>query len=999
MLREPWRPAEPDRVHLTLTLADDEALRRARVPEGSLFAAGQDAEGHELLYAADRDLDVGRARLVKVRTLGAAVREAAGGEIVLPPGPRRVLVTEQALLDADGKPVEKPEDVEASWSTFGPRQEGAAEATPATLGFAVASPYLLLSGGERTVTLEVRLDRGAVQATLEPRLRELAAATGGKVGPRRALRRVLGGAFRLFVSTAGGWLPVESYDVPSVTGLGGDRPLFRLRFELPASAPPLAPFRPGEGGKDEKKQDDGGPRLSTDPVVLASNPDPSLPTLKAYLRPEPVALARGKKPPRVDAPTLLDGVAISDLRIRTEVRGLVPAAVEHSGGPVGTGAPFPLFGGVPKVGSYVLLRHPELFRKSLEKVGVRIRWFGLPQDDEGFEGHYRDYLVAADGRRDGLFGNAVFRGRFRVEHPGTWRLGKNADPWVDVHLFRSEDDSGKSEPSPGEKVAAESRFEDLGVRAVPPPPHHDPAASALRLELTSPSYAFGNELYAQNVMHAVLNTQFDPDQALENCMSSCQTTGTIEGEALNDCVETCLTEALSWREKMRYPNEPYLPVAEAVSLDYSASGAGRFFHLLPFGGHAALAAPAAPSLVPFRGNVGLRLLPHFAYPGNLYLGFKGLEPPQVLTLFFRLDPGPRADRSVKLPPVAWQFLEGDRWRRLESTQVLADSTRGLGHTGIVALRLPSYEPGGGTVFTGDEQWLRASVPGEPGLFPRTLDVVPHAVTATWQVPLGEDGQEGASGVHLARPLPAHTITAAADELPGIATVDQPTASVGGRPPETRRTWEIRLGERLRHKDRAILEWDYERLVLEEFPRIWKVRALPVHDRRRGGAPGHVMVMVVPGPDSAQELDPTAPLASPELLDRIRGFLERRTSPFVRLHVVNPVYVRVEVDVTVRFADGVDPGASIERLDRELVRYLSPWFYDAERAGRRLAYAATAALSDFVLSREEVDVLVDLKLRSSPELEPLDTDWHFLTSAKKHRIRDAGAVRPEDRNGY
>ena len=67
-------------------------------------------------------------------------------------------------------------------------------------------------------------------------------------------------------------------------------------------------------------------------------------------------------------------------------------------------------------------------------------------------------------------------------------------------------------------------------------------------------------------------------------------------------------------------------------------------------------------------------------------------------------------------------------------------------------------------------------------------------------------------------------------------------SFGGRPPETPATYPARLGERLRHKERAVQPWDYERLVLERFPPLWMVRALPARDAS-GAAPGSTLVVV------------------------------------------------------------------------------------------------------------------------------------------------------------
>jgi hypothetical protein len=208
-------------------------------------------------------------------------------------------------------------------------------------------------------------------------------------------------------------------------------------------------------------------------------------------------------------------------------------------------------------------------------------------------------------------------------------------------------------------------------------------------------------------------------------------------------------------------------------------------------------------------------------------------------------------------------------------------------------------------------------------------------------------------------------------------------SFGGRPAEDRRQFEMRLGERLRHKNRAVVGWDYERLVLARFPTVWKVQALPARNVLGGNAPGNVLVVVVAGPDTLDVADPTVPVVSGTLLGAIREYLEGLISPFVRLQVVNVVYVRITVTAAVQFSATEDVGAAILRLNNELVRYLSPWFYNAARAAKGGRYAAPDEVEAFVESQPGVDALLGFDVTYDPL--PDDLDWYFLTSAQQHDI--------------
>jgi hypothetical protein len=128
---------------------------------------------------------------------------------------------------------------------------------------------------------------------------------------------------------------------------------------------------------------------------------------------------------------------------------------------------------------------------------------------------------------------------------------------------------------------------------------------------------------------------------------------------------------------------------------------------------------------------------------------------------------------------------------------------------------------------------------------------------------------------------------------------------------------VRTGERLKHKSRALLMWDYERLVLERFPSVFKVRCLP-----QDAGPLVVVLPSLAGEDQLGYV--TGPTLHAIELERIRAFLQERASPFARLTVRNASYEGIQVRCTVRFKRGVHPGEGQRRVHRALFDYLSPW---------------------------------------------------------------------------
>lgn len=423
-------------------------------------------------------------------------------------------------------------------------------------------------------------------------------------------------------------------------------------------------------------------------------------------------------------------------------------------------------------------------------------------------------------------------------------------------------------------------------------------------------------------------------------------------------------------KELSYPNQPWMPMASAVVLGYGASveqGAeARFFDLLAFGGW----VPSGAALVSSPGTAA-------ADSGQLCLGFDSLPTGVDLALLMRMA----ADGDGATPDPAWSRLNGDVWMPLTPQQVRSDQTGGLRNTGILTLNTGSQTVAEtSTLFPGGAQWLRARVATDPDGFPSMLGIYANATLAAWV-------DNGAGAARQGTPLPPGTIQKAAVQLPAIDQIGQPMESFGGRPPEDRRAFTIRLSERLRHKDRAVLGWDYERLVLENYPSLWMAKTLPLIDPAHPGQhPGSVAVAVIPGADAVGGIDPAMPAVGPDTLEQIAEFLRAKASCWANLHVVNPVYVAITVKVEVNFAEDEDTGACIKRLNDDLHGWLSPWYYDAARAATQGAYASEDDILEFIQTRPYVEGVVRCAFSYSPD--PAALDWYCLTSAPQHQIAEA-----------
>jgi hypothetical protein len=170
-----------------------------------------------------------------------------------------------------------------------------------------------------------------------------------------------------------------------------------------------------------------------------------------------------------------------------------------------------------------------------------------------------------------------------------------------------------------------------------------------------------------------------------------------------------------------------------------------------------------------------------------------------------------------------------------------------------------------------------------------------------------------------------------------------------------------VSERLRHKQRAITPWDYERLVLEHFPQIYKVKCITSAAGSNNPSAAKVTVVVVPDISNTAPFFPLEPKAPLYLLKEIEAYLQKYTSPFVQIVVKNPRYERIKYRVGVRFRQGYEQGYYLNQLNEDIKRFLSPWAYEEQADITFGSSIHSSSLIYFIENRPYVDYVANLKL--------------------------------------
>ncbi|RDC62683.1 baseplate J/gp47 family protein [Adhaeribacter pallidiroseus] len=480
-------------------------------------------------------------------------------------------------------------------------------------------------------------------------------------------------------------------------------------------------------------------------------------------------------------------------------------------------------------------------------------------------------------------------------------------------------------------------------------------------------------------------------------------------EVINDMIARKIAILLSSNE---LPPPPYAPLVNALALSYSATKAAnahddQFFHITPLGvfriNAPASSSPAAPArLIKTSSIFPKNLLDNpqrtEVMPGMLFIGLRDVVPNQNVAVLVQVAEGSRVN-DKKPPPVHWWYLRNDEWQKLNEDGLISDSTHGLQTTGILQFAIPAYASNTSLLFNASDLfWLCASVAHDPDAFPRLVSLKAQAALVQF---VDQDNDPR----HLSLPLEAYKIKNLVNKIPAVKKVSQPVSSFNGQVQEHESMFYTRVSERLRHKNRAVTNWDYERLVLAHFPAIFKVKCLNNYYNGQF-VTGHVTV--VPVSDLRNKNYYGSNLLFPKTsyidLRNIEKVLRAHAAPFVQVHAINPQLDQVFIRCKVKFHTNVDQGYYLQQLNQDLIQFLTPW---ASGQAESLAFSAkiyASSIINFIDQRDYVDYVVDLIMQQYTETDSgekifaVDTDQltslvetkfttghSILVSAPKHEI--------------
>ncbi|NEP61782.1 MAG: hypothetical protein F6K31_33325, partial [Symploca sp. SIO2G7] len=703
-------------------------------------------------------------------------------------------------------------------------------------------------------------------------------------------------------------------------------------------------------------------------------PGATLPTTQPVMRIE----LQDKEIPGAAADTAaayhyFQGGRLIQVQITTDVKEIRTLVLQNDLSVLDATKPFQPFGPRPKPGSNFYIGSQEVFQKALTalKLHIDVETTNLRPyiDDETATPNWVEYYAGYDLPSEFSPGDLKVQAlRSKIWQP---------DAAIDKNLF---------EAAPLSLTSGELTTLTLNMAAATEPMEiwtHQSNNGFLRLQLTDNDFLHDDytKVLSRQVLAQALAAG-DPPRALPDAYyrvtgnplkSSSNNFGSSGGNIPSG------SEVIS-------PNEPFTPVIQSLSLDYVATADQQdcqFFALTPFDGFAVLDIETSPYVVPY-----------FNQAGELLIGLTNLQPQSTLNLLIQVAEE-TADTDLKTAEIHWHYLRDNTWHPFEDHQIINDNSNGLIKSGIVQLAIPAdISRKQTTILDPVLHWLKVTAPERVGAVPNIIGIHAQATQVTF-IDQSNDPN------HLAAPLPANTIAKLVNPQPAIKKIQQPYDSFGGRPQERSQDYYTRISEQLRHKGRAITIFDYERLVLEHFPEIYKVRCI-----NHGGLsesntlqelmPGSVTLAVIPDLSQRSTTNILTPKVNINLLETIKDTLSQLCSSWVDLHVVNPLYEAIQVDFQVRFKAPYEANFAYysRELNQAIVEFLSPWTTQSNVEINFGGNIYRSSILNFVEEQSYVDHVINFKMHQGQQ-----RDLREFTASTARSILVSVPFQPDTNQGH
>ncbi|MGV3589270.1 MAG: baseplate J/gp47 family protein [Adhaeribacter sp.] len=919
------KPAASSQAHLIFTLAQH--LESLILPRGTLLKAGKDSLGQEVVFALNYDFAPNKAQVTALKSFYHATPQDElekknsstifQGHLYAAP----IANSDDGLGAELTSPDKQWHPLAAKIYDNGKLSHLAMPA--ANLGFAVASPHLFLTEGDRTIEVKFYATSAAIPV----------GDYSGKVNCR--------------VTNAAGWHPV-----PDAT-FRREASYWHLKLQLPPDAPATAPYQPAVHE---------GPFATSAPVVQVF--------LKQSAQEEYIY-------------DLIKEAVVTQMDLTVTGKGLKNLQLASDFGAIDPTQPFQPFGPFPQKDSALIIGHAEVFQKKNAAFSVYINWKDLPATINSNPTVAVDFLrqglwanvnsdpnlfdgSAGEGNRKSLSDASAARLVFTVTDNDRLPVNYKNIPRYTIQstkgyirLWITSDFGHKAYQQQLtdyliSKASGIVMDKQAIQKIITDQTDKEKAVTEISAKINAlPNLVRPAEPYTPVIQEIVL------DYTATVSLNLSSTSGFEDRP-----VQFFHVHPFGTAEMHPALQRPDLQEELTISLVplFRRKNTGNPFFIVK--------------------ETDGTIQTWKEHEGEFYLGLTSAAPPQNIAVLFQVVEG-SANPNLLKPEhhVHWSYLTGNHWASFLKEEV-SDGTGQLTRSGIITFSLPRAADTDHTLLPGGIFWLRAAVHTASEAVCSFIAVMAQAATATFQDQRNAEDflalpLPAGSITELQEPLAG--ITEVAQPFASFGGHLKET------PPHFYQRVSERL--RHKDRGVTIWDYEHLTLeAFPGIYKVKCLPHTQYDPGLTGGiyneqAAGHVTVVTIPNLRQKNHINPLQPYTSLGELEKIEAFLRRHFSCFVKLHVRNPIFEQVQVKCRVKYFPAYDPSAYEKLLNQEITRFLSPWAYgygqDLQFGGK--IYAST--LIDFIEERPYVDYITDFELWHLPSNGLPDTKTDAAVASK------------------
>jgi|GEM_PF-1434308 len=539
---------------------------------------------------------------------------------------------------------------------------------------------------------------------------------------------------------------------------------------------------------------------------------------------------------------------LCQVKISTSVKGIGNLQVYNELGRIDNSRPFIPFGINTSKGTWMAVGNYEMSIKHTQSVDLKVQWNQLPDNAFGMYGHYSGYHKGITNRS--------FKVRTSYLTDYNW-YDTPSNP--QYYLFNSQPEFDVDIPYKDKPLADKSDFRTITVKGMAPvravEDQYEYTLSSrsgfVRLTLTEPSMGFGEEDYRR----------IFTEQMMENA-----------------------------RKKKKYPtiNPPVSPMIEKITLSYKsedhidlrsphhANGSG-VYQVSPF------------RRVSSRDKTSNKSIP-FAFSmdsnANLLVALENVRGGETFSMYLDFSVVSNEFFGDALPSIHLYWGNGTYWENVPEGAVISDETDKMLVSGCMVIHFPEHIPP--SLLDSDGLlWIRAGISKNEQLIPQLAGLYTNVGKIVLSIEHADDEDKWEYFKTLNGELVPEK------NLPGIASFKRITNFYAGREKESIRDMQMRVSEFVTHRERAVTPRDFERITLQKFPDLGKVKCLPGF-RPPEGDGKCVTIAVIPHP-FPDDKDYCKPVVTSGLIAKIEDYLEKRCTSYIsEVNVINPVYEELMV---------------------------------------------------------------------------------------------------------